>query len=205
LHGWDHAAVPGAPITRALVGGLLARGCAEFWALNEGQAADRARRGLDALAEFDLEATGFTPPGWLISTPAIRGLRRVGLHYVTTHTSVTDIRTERRVRAIVLCHRPQARGERAGATLMARVPGPVARRGSTFRLALHPDDLQVPSLREAALRGIDAALSAGAIAVTYRNLISTRHSTTGRSDPFSPRVPHPRTFGHSLPPTSTPR
>jgi hypothetical protein len=157
------------------------------------------------LAEFGLDATGFTPPGWLISKPAIRGLRRVGLHYVTTHTSVTDMRTERNVRAIVLCHRPQGRGERAGAMLMARFPGPVARLGSTFRLALHPDDLQVPSLREAALRGIDAALSAGAIAVTYRNLISTRHSTTGHSDPFSQRVPHPRALDHSLPPTGTPR
>jgi hypothetical protein len=156
------------------------------------------------LAEFGLEATGFTPPGWLISTPAIRGLRRVGLHYVTTHTSVTDVRTDRKVRAVVLCHRPQGRGERAGATLMACVPGPVARYGSTLRLALHPDDLQVPSLREAALRGIDAALSAGAIALTYQSLINTRHATTARSDRLGHRVRRPGALDHGLPPTITP-
>jgi hypothetical protein len=183
----------------------MARGCAEFWALSEAQSADRAQRGLDALAEFGLEATGFTPPGWLISTPAILGLRRVGLRYVTTHTSVMDLRTERKVRAVVLCHRPQARGERAGAALMARVPGLVARGGSTLRLALHPDDLQVPSLREAALSGIDAALSAGAVALTYRSLLSTGPSRTGRSHPLGLGVHHPGALDHALPPTSTTR
>ena len=176
LHGWDHAAVPGAPITRSVVGGLAARGCAEFWALSERQSALRARRGLDALAEFGLEATGFTPPGWLISIPARQGLRRVGLRYVTTHTAVTDLHTGRRVRAVVLSHRPQGRGEQTGATLMAHVPRLLIRRGWTVRLALHPDDLLEPGLREATLRGLDAALAGGAVAVTYESLIDVRSS-----------------------------
>ena len=154
----------------------MARGCAEFWALTERQAADRARRGLDALSEFGLEATGFTPPGWLISTPATQGLRRVGLRYVTTHTSVMDLQTGRGVRAAVLSHRPHGRGEQAGATLMAHVPSLLVRRGWTVRLALHPDDLLVPGLREATLRGLDAALAGGAVALTYESLMSARSS-----------------------------
>jgi hypothetical protein len=39
-------------------------------------------------------------------------------------------------------------------------------------MALHPDDLLRPGLREAALRGIDAALDAGAHTVTYESLLS---------------------------------
>ncbi len=170
LHGWDHTAAPDAPPRRAVVGNLVARGCAEFWSLSEDEATRRVRRGLNVLESFDLTPIGFTPPGWLASAPAIRGLRRVGLRYVTTHRSVTDLRTGRRVGALVICHRPHSRGERAGAALMRRAPG-LVRPGRTLRVALHPDDQLRPGLREAALEGIDAALQAGAVALTYERLL----------------------------------
>jgi predicted deacetylase len=153
------------------------------------------------LAEFGLEATGFTPPGWLISAPAIRGLRRAGVHYFTTHTSVTDLRTGRKLRAVVLCHRPRGRGERAGAALMEHAPGFVARRGSTLRLGLHPDDLSVAGLREAALNGIDAALSAGVVALTYQSLMGSRTSQAGPDRQPGRRVRHSLSLDHTLPPT----
>jgi hypothetical protein len=154
----------------------VARGCAEFWSLNEDQAADRAQQGLDALAEFDLATTGFTPPGWLASADALRGLRRVGLRYVTTHRSVIDLRSGRRLRALAISHRPHSRGERTGAALMSSGPRLLLRPGRTMRMALHPDDLLRPGLREAALKGIDAALEHGAVAGTYESLL-------GPSDP----------------------
>jgi predicted deacetylase len=182
LHGWDHQAQPGAPLWRGLVGNVVARGCAEFWSLNEGQAADRAGRGIELLAELGLGTSGFTPPGWLASRPAIRGLRRVGLRYVTTHQSVTDLRTGARLFAGVICHRPDSHGERAGAVVMAHAPRLVLRPGRTLRLALHPDDLLRPGLREAALRGIDAALAAGADAVTYESLLGIGPGDAGRFD-----------------------
>ena len=173
LHGWDHTAPAGMPLGRALVGRLAARGCGEFWSLDEGEAAARAQRGLDVLGELGLRVCGFTPPGWLISASAIRGLLSVGLRYVTTHRSVRDLSTGYERRALVLCHRPDGRGERAGAMLMTYAPGRVLRPGRTLRLALHPDDLARPGLREAALSGIDAAMSAGAVAVTYESLVGT--------------------------------
>ena len=179
LHGWDHTAPAGAPVGRSLVAKLVARGCAEFWSLSEDEALDRARRGLDLLAELGLATTGFTPPGWLVSAPAIRGLRRAGLGYVTTHRFVTDLRSGRSLSAVVICHRPVSRGERAGAALMARAPRLLLRPGRTLRMALHPDDLMRPGLREAALEGIDAALAAGAVAVTYGTLISAPPSNVG--------------------------
>ena len=177
LHGWDHTAPPGASFRRALVGNFVARGCAEFWSLTEDQAADRAGRGLDLLAGFDLTATGFTPPGWLASAAAIRGLRRAGLRYVTTHGSVIDLRTQRRHRALVICHRPHSRGERTGAALMRRAPALFLQPGRTLRMALHPDDLLRPGLREATLEGIESALRTGAVALTYESLLASASSS----------------------------
>jgi predicted deacetylase len=182
LHGWDHTASPTGTPGRALVGHFVARGCAEFWSLNEDQAADRARRGLSLLAEFGLTVTGFTPPGWLVSAPAIRGLRRAGLRYVTTHGSVTDLRTGRRHRALVICHRPHSRAEGTGAALMRRAPGVFLRPGRTLRMALHPDDLLRPGLREATLEGIESALHTGAIAITYESLVTAGPSDAVRGD-----------------------
>ena len=194
LHGWDHTAPAGAPLGRALVGTLVARGCAEFWSLKEDEAAERARRGLDVLAALGLRTSGFTPPGWLASAPAIRGLRRAGLRYMTSHRFVTDLRTGRRLRALVICHRPDSRGERAGAALMARAPGLLLRPGRTLRIALHPDDLMRRGLREAALEGIDAALAAGALALTYESVITAQPSDVGRGDRLMPCGPYPECF-----------
>ena len=175
LHGWDHTA-PSAPAPapatgRAVVGNLVARGCAEFWYLNEDEAAARALRGLDVFADSGLTTTGFTPPGWLASAAALRGLRRAGLRYVTSHGSVTDLRSGHRHRALVICHRPHSRGERMGAALMSRGPRVLLGQGRTLRIALHPDDLLRPGLREAALQGIEAALDTGAVALTYASLL----------------------------------
>jgi len=182
LHGWDHTAPPDAPLARALAGNLVAAGCAEFWSLGEDDAALRARRGLDLLAGLGLATSGFTPPGWLVSAPAIRGLRRVGLRYVTTHRSVIDLRSGRRLPATVICHRPHRGAERAGAVLMAHAPK-LLRPGRTLRMALHPDDLMQPGLREAALRGIDAALGAGARPVTYASLLGAGQKSRQPSYP----------------------
>ncbi|HUC04221.1 MAG TPA: polysaccharide deacetylase family protein [Acidimicrobiales bacterium] len=188
LHGWDHAARPAAPVGRTVVGNLVARGCAEFWTTSETEAAERVRRGLDVLAELDLETSGFTPPGGLISSSGVRGLRRAGLDYVTTHLSVTDLAHGGRVRAPVLCHRPASRGERFGAALMSRAPARLLHPGRTLRIALHPDDLLRPRLRDAALRGIDAALAGGAVAVTYLTLVEQgRRSAAQPGRPGSAR------------------
>lgn len=180
LHGWDHTARFDASPGRSLVGNVVARGCAEFWSLDEDQAADRAQRGIDVLAEHGLTTTGFTPPGWLASASAIRGLRRVGLRYVTSHSSVTDLHSGRKLRALVICHRANGSGERAGAALMTHAPKLLVRPGVTLRLALHPDDLLRPGLRDAALKGIDAARRAGALALTYESLLGSGPLQLGR-------------------------
>jgi hypothetical protein len=46
-----------------------------------------------------------------------------------------------------------------------------ARRGALVRLALHPDDLKRPGLRDTTLRSIEDILAAGGRALTYRDLL----------------------------------
>jgi uncharacterized protein len=194
LHGWEHTAPSASAPGRDVVGNLVARGCAEFWYLDEDQAAARAQQGLDVFAELGLTTTGFTPPGWLASAAALRGLRRVGLRYVTSHGSVTDLRSGRRHRALVICHRPHSRGERMGAALMSRGPRVLLGHGRTLRIALHPDDLLRPGLREAALQGIERALAIGAVPLTYEALLERPDAfpldRDGGSE-LGPRAPGP--------------
>jgi hypothetical protein len=73
---------------------------------------------------------------------------------------------------------------------MARAPG-YLRPGQTLRIALHPDDLRRPGLREAALKGIDVALSAGANAITYETLMSIFSSEVDLRNQFVPYRPLP--------------
>jgi hypothetical protein len=58
-----------------------------------------------------------------------------------------------------------------GAALMSRGPRVLLGHGRTLRIALHPDDLLRPGLREAALRGIEGALDMGAAPLTYESLL----------------------------------
>jgi hypothetical protein len=63
-------------------------------------------------------------------------------------------------------------GERSGDYLIEHSPQWFTRRGRPLRLALHPDDLRRPGLRDTTLRAIERALKFGARAMTYRELLA---------------------------------
>ncbi|MBS2551037.1 polysaccharide deacetylase family protein [Catenulispora sp. NL8] len=171
LHGWAHRAGPdGAPWRRAAAQ-LLARGAAEFAALDVAEATARLSAGLAELAALDIEPVGFHPPGWLASPGAFTALRRVGLRYTSSHLFVHDLITERRHTLPALSHRPGGAGELFAARLMRKSASAMARNGHSFRVALHPDDLRQPALRATTLAVIDAALAAGYRAGTYSGLV----------------------------------
>ena len=172
LHGFDHEGVPGGAGYRRAVNAVLARGCAEFCALDEPAARDRLERGLAVLDSVGIRPVGFTPPGWLASPAAVRAMRAVGLRYTTSHLAVRDLGTGRRHRMFALSHRPGGAGEAFGARLMRQASTRWARRRTDFRIALHPQDLARPGLREAALAAVDAALAAGARPTTYARLVA---------------------------------
>jgi uncharacterized protein len=173
LHGWTHAAVPTGPRTRRLAGRVVARGAAEFVALDAAQATERLARGRAALSAAGLTAAGFTPPGWLASPGTVAALRATGFDYVTVHRGLLDLRTGRRHRAFALSHRPGGFGQGAGAALMRAWAPRAASRQALVRIALHPDDLRHPRLRDTTLRAIEAVLAAGGRAVTYGQLADT--------------------------------
>jgi predicted deacetylase len=171
-HGWSHRAGTGGTWWRQRVGGVLARGAAEFCALDEATAVERLSRSLDGLRAVGIEPTGFTPPGWLASPGAVRAARRLGLRYLTSHLAVHDLAAGRRLPMPALSHRPGGRGERFGGWLMGAAVRWSTATGRPFRIALHPDDLARPGLREITLAAVDVALAAGARPVTYAALVA---------------------------------
>jgi predicted deacetylase len=149
----------------------VARGAAEFGALDEAAAAARLAAGRRVLADLGLPVRGFTPPGWLASAATDRALRAAGFSYTTSHAGLRDLGTGRLVRGFALSHRPGGAGERLGALALRGLAGWGARRGGLVRIALHPDDLSRPGLRDVTLRAIEAVLRAGGQPVRYGDLV----------------------------------
>lgn len=166
-HGWRHEGVPGGARWRQAVGSVVARGCAEFAALDEPEAARRLAFGGEVLERLGFFVTGFTPPGWLASPGALRAVRRLGFRYTTTHLGVHDLATGTVRRAPALSHRPGSRAERIGAELLVRASRHQARAGRNVRIALHPDDRARPELVEASLQAVADVLELGVRPRTY--------------------------------------
>ena len=186
LHGWAHAAQPGGGRTRRASGAVAARGAGEFWTLDEAAARARIDRGRASLAAAGLDAQGFVPPGYLASPGARHALAASGMRYWTSHLFVHDLTDGSRLFAPSVSHRPAQAGgavstsagrpalERAGELLIGSASRALPRSHVPLRLALHPDDLHRPGLREVTLRAIERALSSGAQSVTYSALLDSR-------------------------------
>lgn len=178
LHGWTHRAGPEGALSRRAAARLLARGAAEFAALDVAEATARLTKGLAELAALGIEPAGFHPPGWLASPGSFQALRRLGLRYTTSHLFIHDLVAERRHTLPALSQRPGGRGENAAARLVRGSAAALARSGRSFRIALHPDDLARPGLRTTTLAVIDGALDAGYQAVTYSGLLMRTAAAT---------------------------
>lgn len=171
-HGWRHEGVPGGGLWRQAVNQVVARGCAEFCALDEAGAADRLTRGGEVLDRLGLQVTGFTPPGWLASPGTTSALRRLGYRYTTTHLGIHDLDRDVVRRAPALSHRPGGRGERLGVGLLRQGVRRAVAAGKPIRVALHPDDRARPGLVDATVEVLKAALDAGARPTTYGRVVA---------------------------------
>jgi predicted deacetylase len=187
LHGWSHGAQPDTGrALRRWSGGVAARGAGEFWTLDEAAARTRLEQGLETLAGAGLSVAGFVPPGYLASPGARAALVASGLRYWTSHFFVHDLTDGSRMLAPSVSHRPAlADGavsgapdrpllERTGQALIGGTSRALPRPACPLRLALHPDDLHRPGLRETTLRAIERMLGAGARATTYSRLLDRR-------------------------------
>jgi uncharacterized protein len=181
LHGWCHQAGPDGPGWRRKTAQLVARGAAEFAALDQGQAGTRLRAGLSELGDLGIEPGGFHPPGWLASPGAVAALRRLGMRYTSSHLAIHDLVTERRHKLPALSHRPGGgAGEMLSARLVRGTAWSMTRAGRSFRIALHPDDLDRPGLREITLDVIDKAMAAGTSPSTYSGLVTSSLAAVAR-------------------------
>jgi uncharacterized protein len=182
LHGWLHRAGPEGGRLRRTVGRAVARGAAEFAALDPAQAAHRLAQAAQVMRSVGLLARGFTPPGWLASPGAVRALVDAGYDYVTTHRGLRSLPDGLVCRGFALSHRPVGGlSERLGAAVLRAGARRAAARGGLIRLALHPDDLSRPALRDTTLRTIEAVLATGAVAKTYGALRASRIAAASAS------------------------
>ena len=203
LHGYYHTVTHGAGgLLRRGVAQVVARGGAEFATLSQDEADARIKAGLDELASIGVAPVGFHPPGLLVSPDTVRALRRNGLRYYSTHLGVNTLRplaggrppagapadtaaasddgaaAELRLTAPALAHRAgRAVAEQVGSRLMTQAARRLAAEGRAVRIALHPDDLARPGLRDVTLRAIDDAIAAGARPTTYAAALGLPRAT----------------------------
>lgn len=163
LHGWAHRMSPLGPRWRRGLGRVAAGGAAEFAALPEPEAYGLISAGLAVLERLGLDVSGFAPPAGLVSPGTRRALLRTGLTYRLTGRAVHHLRTSARL--------------------------PLARRGGTVRIAVHPAAASRPG---ASLSAIDMALAAGLTPLTYERLVdvswrkASRPLPTGLTGPIGP-------------------
>jgi uncharacterized protein len=171
-HGWDHRAGGTASLARRSVDRAAARGSAEFWALDQSEAARRLTWGRAVLESEGISPAGFTAPGWLTSSGTRSALVSLGYRYTTTHSAVIDLRSGTRHRAFAFCHRAGGRAERPGAMVLTAAVRLLPSLGAPVRVAMHPDDLARPRLNDEALLAIEEALARGARSLTYLEVLS---------------------------------
>ena len=174
LHGWshtiDHGDRPG--VLRALVGQFVARGCQEFWGLTETEAHVRLQKGLSTLAQLGYSPSGFIAPGWMASPAAVRAVTEIGFDYLTSHFHVRDLVLGTQHFAPVVCQRPGSWSSGAIAHATKYLAGFLRSINLPLRVAVHPDDLHDPRLRNAILHVVDRAIADGYQSVTYERFIS---------------------------------
>lgn len=171
-HGWVHDRVPGGARWRQALGTVVARGCAEFAALDEDAAGRRLDHGREVLDRLGFAVDGFTPPGWLASPGSQRAVRRFGFRYTTSHVGIHPLPGGPVIRAPALSHRPGGRGEGVAAGLLTRVSRRAAAAGRGVRIAVHPADRARPGLVQATLDAIAEVLALGAVPQTYRSVVA---------------------------------
>lgn len=177
-HGWTHRRVTGAPAWRRAIGSVAARGCDEFWSLDAREARRRLEIGRDVLCRAGLAPVGFTPPGWLASSPTLAVLAELGYRYTTSRSAVLDLTTKMCHRVPALSQRPGGAAEAAGRAVVDRFARRLARHRKSARLAMHPLDLASPELVASNLAAVDHMLEAGAKARTYGEFVTAHRSAT---------------------------
>lgn len=166
LHGWTHLQAHSSPWAR-----VMARGAAEFAGVDLAEARRKLDDGIGVMGDLGVERPGFTPPGWILPSPALDAARGAGLAYATTHFSIFDFQRGVRHHIPVICHRPGSRLALAGAQLVRQGAQAISARGRPVRLAIHPGDTREPALVATTIDVIDQALERGVPVLSYAQFL----------------------------------
>ena len=167
MHGYDHAITPS---HRPVWPGVKA----EFAGLPAHEAGLRLTAAAAALDRIDLPVDGFAPPRWLASRGTLTALRRHGFTLCADAAGVHDLRSGdlHRARVLTLGGSHPNRTETLRCFALVLAAARVARRGGLLRLGADVADLRRPGPRQALLDAVDVAVEAGAVPMTYRELIA---------------------------------
>lgn len=152
---------------RHFMGSLLARGCEEFWHLPKMEAHRRIRIAREILQSFGFQPTGFVAPGWLMSPETVKALRELELSYTTTHTRFIDLLGNREERIVSLSQRPNSLLTKSGIAVNHAATEILSKFKSPIRIAIHPNDLINPHVRNANIAMIDRLTRRGYRTLTY--------------------------------------
>ena len=172
LHGFTHTAdrVSGGPV-RQLVGRVYTAREGEFYQLAYAHARERLRTGRQILRAAGLSVVGFTPPAWLLGPAGRHAVADEGFLYTTSFGGIDQIQAGVRIAAPTLVLSSRSAWRRGLSLLVSAVAEAVTSPARVLRLAVHPQDLERPSMREALLRLARNAL-ASRHAVTYSSLVA---------------------------------
>jgi predicted deacetylase len=168
-HGYYHRRWPAEPLRlpQAFANAMLARGVAEFVALDRASATCRLQAGRSCLQAAGLDARGFIAPAWLHSAATRRAVRETGFRYFASQVALYDIVRDRTFRSMSLCNRPGSpfgdwSARRVNELLLACQSGK-----PLLRVAVHPADLGRGEPFLHTLRLLSALLEAGRQPLTY--------------------------------------
>ena len=177
LHGYDHTADP---IGSWQAVPRLGRRT-EFGALPEHEATLRITAARRILTRIGLTTDGFAPPRWSASDGTLAALRGHGFRLCADDTALRSPDPSGPVlRARLLTFRSSEQwlrsaerpaGENRRARALEQAAARTAARGGTVRIAVRAKDLRKQGRVDAVLRGVRAALAAGAVPSVHRGLL----------------------------------
>lgn len=176
LHGYNHMA---AHRVKGL-GSLLAHKVytedeAEFFGLDEGEARRRLSEGMRLFAEAGIRSRGFVAPAWLMSAASLRAIREAGFAYATTWSGIIDLRAMKTLWAPCATWSSRSAWRRAVSVAWVNLWMRLNNGAQTFRIAVHPKDLQYGGIRRSVLRLVALAARDRNVTV-YDEIIGGRES-----------------------------
>ena len=177
VHGWEHAGPTGMPASLGLmVGRLLARGCEEFWAVDEDEARRRIELALCAFDRAGLRPTGFVAPGWLSSPGTMAALRSLQMDFVASHAIVHNLAVGRRSFVPVVSQRPGGRSQAVCAGAAERFVRMAAAIGAPIRVAIHPGDMDHADCVKSVRSSLEVLRNRGYRFTTYGGYVDGQHA-----------------------------